>query len=186
LNPRVYALFRGLYVFYLGFANIVVNRIPVNWLRVWIYRHLYFMKIGKGTLIRMGVEIRRPRAIRIGDYSIINGGCMLDGRAGMTIGSNVDIGDQVRIYCGGHDVHSPDYRGVKGPVSIGDRACILARSTILRGLDIGEGAVVGACSVVLRDVPPYTIVAGNPARVLGERTRNLTYTFDRRTVNKTW
>jgi acetyltransferase-like isoleucine patch superfamily enzyme len=56
-----------------------------------------------------------------------------------------------------------------------DHAWIGARAIILPGVTVGEGAVVSAGSVVSRDVPPYTIVAGNPAEVIGQRTRDLRY-----------
>ena len=62
-----------------------------------------------------------------------------------------------------------------GEVIIGDRVWIGYRAIVLPGVTIGEGAVVGAGAVVTRDVSPYTIVAGNPAKVIGERTKELTY-----------
>jgi len=58
----------------------------------------------------------------------------------------------------------------KAPVSIGDKCWIGAKSIILKGVRIGEGAIVGAGSVVTKNVPPWTIVAGNPARVIRELT----------------
>ncbi len=61
------------------------------------------------------------------------------------------------------------------PVVIGDHVWIGARALICPGVTIGEGAVVGAGAVVTRDVAPYAIVAGNPARVIGQRTRDLHY-----------
>ncbi|HEO70210.1 MAG TPA: acyltransferase, partial [Candidatus Hydrogenedentes bacterium] len=153
-------LLRYVYLVYVGVGNHVVNRIPFNAVRIFIYRHLYFMKIGKGTGIEMGVTFRRPRSIRIGCNSFIHHGCFLDGLATLTIGDNVDIGDYVILYCGGRDVRSADYYGGNTyPIVIDDYACIFLRSTMIRGVHIGKGAVVGACSLVKEDVPPYTIVA---------------------------
>jgi maltose O-acetyltransferase len=63
---------------------------------------------------------------------------------------------------------------------VGDRAWIGYRAIVLPGVSIGEGAVVGAGAVVSRDVPPFTIVAGNPARPIGERSRVLTYQLEYR------
>ena len=60
---------------------------------------------------------------------------------------------------------------------VGNRAWIAYRAIILPGVTIGEGAVVGAGAVVNRDVPPFTIVAGSPARPVGERSRDLNYTL---------
>jgi maltose O-acetyltransferase len=65
-------------------------------------------------------------------------------------------------------------------VVIGDHAWIGYRALVLPGVTIGEGGVVAAGAVVTKDVPPYAIVAGNPARVVGQRTRDLTYELDYR------
>ena len=65
----------------------------------------------------------------------------------------------------------------RGSVKIGNDVWIGMNATILNGVNIADGAVIGACSVVTKDVEPYTIVAGNPARVIRER-------FDQETINK--
>ena len=63
-------------------------------------------------------------------------------------------------------------------MSIGDRAWIGPRVIILPGCTVGEGAVVAGGAVVTRDVPPYTVVGGVPAKEMGKRNRNLEYVFD--------
>ncbi len=65
-----------------------------------------------------------------------------------------------------------------GAVTIGDRSGSATRAIILPGIEIGEGAVVGAGAVVTKDVPPFTIVAGNPAVKIGIDPRDLDYTLD--------
>lgn len=185
--PRCYKVLRPVYMAYMGFANHFVTRIPSNKVRCFIYRHFYFMKIGKGAQIQMGCRFRRPRDIRIGENTNIHPDCFLDGLVGLTIGNNVDIGDQVMLWCGGHDIQAPDYRGIKIPIVIEDRVVIFSRAMLIKGGHIGEGAVVAAGSIVTKDVvPPYTIVAGNPARKIGDRNRNLTYTLDPKFVNQAW
>ncbi len=183
---RFYSVLRPIYMAYIGFANHVVSRIPSNMIRCAIYRHLYFMKIGKGTQIAMGCWLRRPRDIVIGENTNIHSGCFLDGLKTLRIGNNVDIGDQVLLYCGGHDIQSPEYGPVYFPVVIDDRACIFARAILVKGGHIGEGAVVAAGSIVNKDVPPYTIVGGVPAKPIGERNRNLTYTLNSKFMNIAW
>ncbi|WP_352629335.1 CatB-related O-acetyltransferase [Mesorhizobium sp. M0496] len=64
---------------------------------------------------------------------------------------------------------SMEYLRTKGPIVIGNDVWVGARATIMSGVTIGDGAVVAACSVVTKDVPPYAIVAGNPARVIKYR-----------------
>ena len=105
----------------------------------------------------------------------------LDGRRGLRFGANVNLGGEVAIFTLQHDVRSESFAAIGGPVTVGDRAWISFRATILPGITIGEGAVVAAGAVVTKDVPPYTMVAGVPAKVIAERPRNLTYDFgDRR------
>lgn len=99
----------------------------------------------------------------------------MDGREGITFGDNVNVGSHVSIYTRQHDVDSPDFVEVGAPVRVGDYAWIASHAVILPGVTIGEGAVVAAAAVVSRDVPPYTLVGGNPARVIRERARGMRY-----------
>lgn len=85
------------------------------------------------------------------------------------IGSNVVISQDSYICTASHDVSSPSMALVVRPVKICNQAWIAAKATILPGVTIGEGAVVGACAVVAKDVPPWSVVVGNPARVVGKR-----------------
>ncbi|MCR5183712.1 MAG: hypothetical protein K6B46_03325 [Opitutales bacterium] len=87
----------------------------------------------------------------------------------ISIGSKTCIGDDVRILTGTHDIFSEEFHLVKKPVKIGSCVWIATGATILPGVMIGDGAVVGACSVVTKNVEPWTVVAGNPARVIRKR-----------------
>ncbi|MGO4784646.1 acyltransferase [Cryobacterium sp. W22_MBD10_FK3] len=97
---------------------------------------------------------------------------------GIAIGNNVNIGGYVQIFTLEHDPQAEDFGVQGGPVSIGDMAYIATRAIILPGVTIGEGAVVAAGAVVTKDVPPYTIVGGVPARFIGDRTKKLEYVLD--------
>jgi len=162
------AFFRHVCVLYLSFANYVVAYLPSNALRVFVYRHAYRMKIGKGVYIGMGTIFQRPSQIRIGDRSEIRWRCLLDGRTTLTIGQDVVVSPHV-IILSSKSQHGLDNGEPATPVVIGDRACVLPYAVITRGVTIGEGAVVGAGSVVTTDVPPRTIVAGNPAKNVAKR-----------------
>ena len=85
------------------------------------------------------------------------------------------ISPRVTISSAGHDVQSTAFGYVSAPISIGDYAWVGINATILKGVTIGEGAVVAAGAVVTKDVEPYAIVAGVPARKIGERTQGLDY-----------
>ena len=75
----------------------------------------------------------------------------------------------------GHDPQSPSFSDQGGEVHIGNRVWIGYRSLIMPGVTIGEGAVVAAGAVVTKDVKPYTVVAGVPAKPISSRTDELTY-----------
>jgi acetyltransferase-like isoleucine patch superfamily enzyme len=119
------------------------------------------------------------RKITIGARNVMNFGCLLDGRKyAIRIGDDVSIGPEATILTLGHDPQSPDFEDKGGDVLIGNRVWIAYRALILPGITIGEGAVVAAGAVVTKDVPPFTIVAGNPAKKIGERSHDLTYQLD--------
>lgn len=155
-------------------ANNLVMRIPSYRIRHAFFRRLCRIKIGKRSSIHMGCFLTGCN-IAIGDNTVINRQCYLDGRIQLTIGNNVSISVQTMILTLTHDPQSPTFGCLPKPVTIEDRAWIGARAMILPGVRIGEGAIVGAGAVVSKDVEPYTIVVGNPARVVKTRERNLTY-----------
>jgi acetyltransferase-like isoleucine patch superfamily enzyme len=159
-------------IFYFG--NSVIMRIPSYSLRKQYLKTLLKIQIGRGSAIHMHCFVT-GRRIWIGKDSVINRRCYLDGRGGLRIGDHVSISQYVMIQTLGHDPQSAAFDCVAGEVQIGDRAWIGARALILPGVKIGEGAVVGAGSIVTKDVPPYAIVAGSPARKIKERTRELEY-----------
>ena len=114
-------------------------------------------------------------SFNMGNNSTINQKCHLDNRGGLTIGSNVSISSEVCILTADHDPNTADFAGRCRGVSIEDYAFIGTRAMILAGVTIGQGAIVAAGAVVSRDVLPYEIVAGIPARVIGSRRKDLDY-----------
>ena len=105
--------------------------------------------------------------IKLGKGVFINAGCQFQDQGGITIGDDVLIGPQTIIATLNHDP-DPGKRGgmFAKPVVIGDKVWLGARVTICPGVTIGEGAIVGAGAVVTKDVPPHTLVAGVPAKVV--------------------
>ena len=87
----------------------------------------------------------------------------------------MDIAQEVNIWSLQHDYNSSTYSIEKGTVIIEDYVWLASRVTVLPGVTIGRGAVVGACSVVTKDIPPMCIAVGNPAHVIGERKDCLKY-----------
>jgi acetyltransferase-like isoleucine patch superfamily enzyme len=162
----------GLSVFQLGLA--IVAYIPSIAIRKWILR-LCGAKIGKGVLLYHGFEVRSPWKLKIDEGSVIGQGAILDARGEIEIGKHVNLSSEVAIWTGQHDYQSPDFAYQTDRVVISDRAWLSFRCTLLPGVSIGEGAVVAAGAVVTRDVPPFSLVGGVPARVIGQRNPNLRY-----------
>lgn len=135
--------------------------------------------IGRGTTIDKTVQLHPGEAqIKIGCNCFIAQGCIFSIRkAGLVIGDSVMIGPRCMLFDWTHliDPKSIDLREnanqliSNGPVTIVKGVWIEAGSIILSGVEISEGAVVGAGSVVTKSVPPYSVVAGNPAKLIRHR-----------------
>ncbi len=120
--------------------------------------------------MQMGCRFLNGRKVFLGERNVINFGCLLDGRKFfIRTGSNVSIGPEATILTLGHDPRSATFEDRGGDVIIGDRVWIGYRAIVLPGVTVGEGAVVGAGAVVAKDVEPYAIVVGNPAKRIGWR-----------------
>jgi acetyltransferase-like isoleucine patch superfamily enzyme/glycosyltransferase involved in cell wall biosynthesis len=155
-------------------ANHVLDKVPSYRIRYWFLRNFCGFKIGKDTSIAP-TTFFTGNLLEIGNNTVVNRQCYLDAREGLYIGSNVSISNQVYIQTATHDPRDSNFVYVPDPVHIEDYVWIGARAIISPGVTIGEGAVVGAGALVTRDVKPYTIVGGVPARLLGERPRDLRY-----------
>ena len=148
---------------------------PVHTIRKLFIRATVF-SVGRNTSFLMGVEFRHGRNVQIGSNCVVNKKVLLDGRGGkLIIGNNVDIAQESNIWTLQHDVHSDYHSDKGGDVIIEDYVWVASRVTILPGVTIGRGAVVAANSVVTKNIPPMTINAGVPAKVIGERKSNLKY-----------
>ena len=124
--------------------------------------------IGSQVNIEKGASFNRQ--VSIGDYSGIGVNCELNGP--VTIGKYVNMGPEVIVYTQNHSSKRTDipmqkqgYDDIR-PVVIGDDVWLGRRVIILPGVKIGEGCVIGAGAVVAKDIPPYSVVVGNPARIV--------------------
>lgn len=106
-------------------------------------------------------------ALRIGDGSYLNTGCLISTHGGVTLGDSVYLGPGVAILTASHEIGGHDHRAgadTAAPVVIGSGTWIGARAVILPGVTIGEGVVVGAGAVVTRDCEADGVYVGSPAR----------------------
>jgi maltose O-acetyltransferase len=155
--------------------NQFIGRLPSRTLRK-LYLRSWLGGFGAGTGVQMGCRFLQGRKIQLGERNVVNFGCLLDGRKfRIRTGCDVSMGPNATILTLGHDPGSPEFADRGGDVTVGDRVWIGYGALILPGINLGEGSVVGAGAVVTRDVEPFAIVAGNPARKIGERNRALSY-----------
>lgn len=157
------------------FANFLSTLTPASalgWLRPLFYRSIG-LRIGPRTRIFGRIHFTGQGSVvanvRIGESCIITTPLYLNASAPITIGDRVGVGHHVIIITDTHDMEDPLNRcgpGHARPVTVEDGAWICARATILPGVTLGRGSVVAAGAVVTRDVPPDTLVGGNPARAI--------------------
>jgi putative colanic acid biosynthesis acetyltransferase WcaF len=125
-------------------------------------------KIGKGLSIGSNVNISFPWRLVVGDHVWIGDDVGILSLAQVTIESSVCVARRSFLCTGSHDLRREDFKLKVAPILIRTGSWIAIGSLILAGVTIGEGAVVSAGSVVLKDVPPNCLVRGNPATVVYE------------------
>lgn len=161
-----------LFNYWLDFAlmwiHLVNDLVPSHLVRQWMFR-LAGGKIGRGSAIHMGVRYFQPSGIELGADTIIGFRSFLDGRDSLIIGNHVDIASEVMIYNSEHDINSPEFIATTSPVEISDYVFIGPRTIVMPGVKIGRGAIIAAGAVVTKDVAEFSVVAGVPAKKIGER-----------------
>jgi acetyltransferase-like isoleucine patch superfamily enzyme len=131
--------------------------------------------IGTQSNIFMHCSFDCKRGFSIGDYSVINAKCRLDTRGSIIIGAKVSISQEVVILTADHDTTNSNFAGQNKTVIIEDYVWIGTRAMILPGVTIGRGAIIAAGAIVTKDVAPFSVVAGIPAKVIKMRPENLSY-----------
>lgn len=159
-------------------ALTIIGIVPSHHFRRFMYRHVFGIGVGKGSIIHWQTRFYGPKGVKIGQYCNIGNNAFLDGRRGLIIGDRVATGSEIMIYTLQHDIDSPAFDVSGGTVVVEDYAYIGPRAIILPNVRIGYGAVVAAGAVVTQNVLPYAVVGGVPARFIRERPHDLDYRPD--------
>lgn len=157
-------------------GNIVINKIPSRHLRKLFYQ-LMGAKLGKNTFPCRRVEVLLPKGLRLANGVAVGWFSELDARGGITVSHDTNISSHVKMITGSHDVDDPNFTADFRPIHVGHHCWIGTGAVILQGVTIGDGAVVAAGAVVTKDIPPYEIWGGVPAKFIRKRTSKLTYTI---------
>lgn len=130
---------------------------------------LYGARIGRQVNVYPTARIEMPWLLSIGDWSSVGEGARLYNLGDLSLGRRVTVSQGAHLCGGTHDDRDPAMPLLRRPIRIGDDAWICADAFVGPGVTVGDGAVVGARAVAVRDVAPWTVVAGNPARFIRKR-----------------
>lgn len=155
---------------------LVAWKILASWLpyfiggrwRVWLLK-CFGMKHRGHIAVYPSARVWAPWNVEMGSYVAIDDEVNLYSAAKITIGTKVAISREAFICTASHDITKPNRPLVTAPITICDGVWIGARAIILPGVTIGEGAVVAAGAVVTKDVEPWAVVGGNPAKFIKKR-----------------
>lgn len=129
-------------------------------------------RIGRNAHVYPSAIIYLPWNLTLGEEAAIGEWALIYNLGPVSIGAQATISHRAHLCAGSHDYSSPTLPLLRLPIDIGARAWVCADAFIGPGRTVGEGAIVGAAAVVSKDVPPWKIVAGNPATVIKDRTLN--------------
>ncbi len=151
-------------------STSLIPSLPSQRLRNWGMR-MMGVKMTKNVRLYSGFSVREPKGLTIEDGVVVGPRVLLDARQGLTIRRNAVIAYDAIIWTLSHDYNDINFSGKGAPVEIGAYSWICSRAIVMPGVKIGEGAVVASGAVVTKDVAPYTIVGGVPAKVIGTREK---------------
>lgn len=158
------------------YVVIVVNRIQQVWQRIrYLSYYPRFAGVGEGVRLDDDIYINKPENITIGRNTFIGRRCRLNALAKISIGESCLIAAGCTMMTWNHRLEgrSLDIRSAgkdTSPIVIGDGVWMGYDATVLPGVSVGRGAVIGASAVVTKDVKPFEVVVGIPARAIGVRT----------------
>lgn len=126
-------------------------------------------KMGEGSYVWASADIWAPWNLEMGVFTCIGPHSIIYNPGKIILGSKVAISQYSYLCTATHDYESRAHTLYSKPIVVGDRAWVAARAFVGPGVTIGEGAIVGATASVYKDVAPWTVVGGNPAREIKKR-----------------
>ena len=150
---------------------VTISWLPKAGFNGWIRRiyRLFGAQIPNTSGVHPTANIYMPWNLKMGPYSTIASHVNMLNAAPVIIGKNCVISERAYICCASHNIYSNAHEQINAPSVMSDRSWVCAEAFVGMGVTIGEGAVVGARAAVFKDVEPWTVVGGNPARVIKKR-----------------
>lgn len=138
-----------------------------GWRRFWL--RTFGAKIARKAEVRPNVRIWHPWLLEMGEHATLADGVTIYNLGRVRIGEHAVLSQNVYVCAGTHDYTKPSMPLIRPTIDIGNGVWVAAGSFVGPGVTIGDNAIVGACSVVMKDVPGGMIASGNPAVVVKAR-----------------
>ena len=142
---------------------------PLFWKWRNVVLKVFGARIGRGSKVSSSAEIWAPWNLTIGDYTAIGFKAIIYNPGKIELGSKVVISQYSYLCSASHDITDSNNRLITNPIHIESFAWVAAGAFVGMGVTVGEGAVVGARAAVFKDVEPWTVVGGNPAKFIKKR-----------------
>lgn len=149
------------------FARPIPKSMAMPWKR-WLLR-LFGAKIADTAAVYSTARVFQPWLLTMDDYACLAEGVDCYNTAPVHIGRNDTVSQRAFLCTAGHDITDPHHHQTEAPIVIADRAWVAAEAFVGQGVTVGEGAVCAARAVVVRNVEPWTVVGGNPAKFIKKR-----------------
>lgn len=143
-----------------------------------LYAKLILKSFGNGSSIARHVHLVSPWNISIGKNVVINRNVTLDGRSGLIIDDNTDVGEYVSIWTLQHDIDDPHHSTKGDSTYIGDHCWLAPHTIVLPGVRVARGTVAATSSVITKSTNENVLVAGIPAKEIKARKNDLRYILD--------
>ena len=160
--------------FLIALVNVTKEFFPYPLRNLWLF--IFGIKVPLSSSVHRKCKFFHIGKFSLGKNSTVNFGCYLDNRRGIKIGNNTAIAHNVKIYTLGHNIDSPRFETKGAQVTIGNDVFIFSNAMIMPGVTIGDGAVILPGSIVTKNVEPFTVVGGIPAKFVKKRQSEIDYT----------
>jgi putative colanic acid biosynthesis acetyltransferase WcaF len=153
-----------------GFGQWLIRLSPrpcFGWRRLVL--RLFGASVGQQVRIYASTHLYMPWNVELGDWAALGENVLIYSLGKVRIGPKVTVSYRAHVCAGAHDLNDPALPLIKPPVFIDEGAWIGTDAFVGPGVTVGRGAVIGARAVAVKDIEPFAIVAGNPARIVGKR-----------------
>lgn len=151
--------------------TLLARPFPRNTAAGWkrLLLRLFGAKVSSSAVVYSSAHIFKPWLLSMDDHACLADGVQCYNAAPVHIGINATVSQRAFLCTASHDIADPHHRQTEAPITIGDRAWVCAEAYVGPGVTVGEGAVVAARGCAVKDVEPWMVVGGNPAKAIKQR-----------------